>query len=238
MIKLDKHTIDVLKNFSNINSMLHINPGREIATSQSTGTRSVFYARATVDVEFPRAITVYDVNELLRAIRAFDNDDVFVEPLDHEMIIRDESNRKRIRFAYGNPKLIRKEILEGKKIDLEDFFDTFTLNDQDFSFIISQARTLALTDIAFVCNADGLYMSAGDTNAKKVDVVSVKMRDPLNDSKWRFEFSLENIVRFLSGSYEASIKVMPNRNVIGQFVHKTVNLKYILGANNANCSVG
>jgi hypothetical protein len=220
--------------------MLHINPGFDVATFQNTGTRSVFYGRATLGQEFPTAITIYDLNELLRVLSSFAEGEAILDCHENEMVIRNEDSSKRIRFAYGNPKLINKQILEGKNIELDDFYETMTVPDDQLQFVLKQARSLGLCDIVFKSNGDKIEISAGDINKKKMDIVTLttsSTRSNTSGSEWRFGFSIDNITRLLRGEYDVSFKVMPNKNVIGQFLHRSVRLKYIIGAQNDTCVI-
>jgi hypothetical protein len=239
LIKLDKQTIDLLNNFSKINTMLHINPGNEVATFQGTGSRSVFYGRTTVPCEFPVTITIYDLNEFLRVVSSFSEDEAHLECHETYMVIRDESGSKKIKFSYGNPKMINKQIVEGKNIELNDLYETIAVSDRDFQFVIKQARSLALCELMFVSDGETISITASDTAKKKEDIVVLKTDNvPSTDKPWRFGFSIENVTRLMRGDYDVGFKVLSGNQVVGQFLHKNIALKYVLGAQNDTCRVG
>lgn len=67
---LSKETLDVLKNYSNINGSLLIKPGNVISTkSQSDSVFSFFKAKETFDTQ----IVFYDLNMFLGVISAFNS---------------------------------------------------------------------------------------------------------------------------------------------------------------------
>ena len=63
-VKLSKGTIDVLKNFSGINSQILVKKGSVLRTISAQKT---IMAQATVEDEFPVDFAIYDLPQLLRS---------------------------------------------------------------------------------------------------------------------------------------------------------------------------
>ncbi len=93
-MKLSKITIEILKNFATINPGIIIKPGNRLVTMNVV--RSMF-ADATIPDEFPVEFAIYDLNELLTSISAFDNPEV--EFYDDYMKISGESDEVEYRFS-------------------------------------------------------------------------------------------------------------------------------------------
>jgi hypothetical protein len=72
-MKLTKDTLDVLKNFSTINSGLEFKKGNTIRTMSSGKT---VLAKATLKDEFPQDFCVYDLNQFLSVHNLFDNTEI------------------------------------------------------------------------------------------------------------------------------------------------------------------
>ena len=71
-MKISKKTIELLKNFANINPNLMIKQGNRLATI--TAHKNVM-ASVTVDESFPNDFGIYDLNEFLGAVSLFEDPD-------------------------------------------------------------------------------------------------------------------------------------------------------------------
>ena len=71
-MKLSKTTIEVLKNFANINPNLMIKQGNRLATI--TAHKNVM-SSVTIGETFPTDFGVYDLNEFLGVVSLFDDPD-------------------------------------------------------------------------------------------------------------------------------------------------------------------
>ena len=69
-MNLSTDTIDVLKNFSNINQNLLVKPGK---TVQTISTMKNILAEAEINEEFGSEFAIYDLPEFLRSIELFDS---------------------------------------------------------------------------------------------------------------------------------------------------------------------
>jgi hypothetical protein len=66
-IKISKRTLDILKNFSTINSGILVNEGNVLTTLSSTKN---ILAEAHVDETFPRQFAIWDLNKFLGTVIA------------------------------------------------------------------------------------------------------------------------------------------------------------------------
>ena len=71
-MKLSKGTLDILKNFSNINPSITFKEGQELST---LSIQRNILSRAVVEEKFPKAFAIYDLGEFLSGLSLFDNPD-------------------------------------------------------------------------------------------------------------------------------------------------------------------
>ena len=64
-MKLNTNTLNILKNFSEINTNILIKPGSELSTISTM--RNIF-AKATITESFESEFAIYDLNEFLSVV--------------------------------------------------------------------------------------------------------------------------------------------------------------------------
>ena len=84
-MKINKDTLNTLKNFSDINMSIEVKAGNTLRT---VSVQKNILAQAEVETTFPQDFAIYEVNRFLGAISLFDNPDFEFE------IIEDTSEEK------------------------------------------------------------------------------------------------------------------------------------------------
>ena len=93
-MKLNSETVNVLKNFSQINQNLMIKEGNTITTMSAMKN---IVAKASVEENFPKQIAIYDLNEFLSSTS------LFKEPVidfDDSYLTIKEENSKGTKLKY------------------------------------------------------------------------------------------------------------------------------------------
>ena len=65
IMNINQNTLNILKNFSNINTNILIKPGKELSTISTM--RNIF-AKASIDETFDTEFGIYDLNEFLAVL--------------------------------------------------------------------------------------------------------------------------------------------------------------------------
>ena len=99
-MKLSKGTLDILKNFSNINPSITFKEGQELST---LSIQRNILSRAVVEEKFPKAFAIYDLGEFLSGLSLFDNPD-FDFNNDNYVIIKDRKCQSR--YFFADPSII------------------------------------------------------------------------------------------------------------------------------------
>ena len=73
MMKISDQTLEVLKNFSEINTNILVKPGSELST---ISTMKNILAKATITESFDKQFAIYDLSELLGIVSAIDKPDI------------------------------------------------------------------------------------------------------------------------------------------------------------------
>lgn len=209
-MKLSKNTVDVLKNFSQINPNILVKAGQEIRTINSG--KSAF-AKAKIEENFDKEFAIYDLNELLAVLSLGDDPEVSLN--DDHMSINVE-NFGEINFFYSKPELVTAP--PDKDLPASEGFFTHSLTNDSLQFWLRTAATIAAPFVSIV--ADG-------TNAK------VRITDPELSNATKFETVIGQTDKtFVAHIPTANIKLMPQDYTVnipstGGFVHfKANNVEY------------
>ena len=96
-MELNENTLNILRNFSDINQNILIKQGNVLKTISEA--RNVL-ATANVGDEFPNDFGVYDLNEFIGVLGLVDKPNLNFE--DDHVIIGDSSGRTKIKYFYSS----------------------------------------------------------------------------------------------------------------------------------------
>jgi hypothetical protein len=210
-MKLSDSTVNILKNFSNINQSLLFKEGKKLRT---ISVMKNILAEVEVTEEFPKDFGIYDLNQFLNGLSLHQSPELDIEN-DSYMVIREGKMRSKYFFADPNVIISPPE----KDIVLTSEEIAFDLNTQQLDKLLKAAAVYQLPDLSVV----------GENGVVKL-VVSDRKNDTSNDfsiivgeteHKFSFNFKVENI-KILPGSYQVSI----SKKLLSKFVNSDKNLTY------------
>lgn len=219
-------TLEILKNFSSINTGIVLREGQ----SQMTWTPDRnMYASVLFREEIPLECGIFDLRTLVSSLEAFDvTPDVQFE----EKAVWIKSGVQKIKYVYCLPETIdlhfRKSF--GLKLDVEGSA-VFTISSQDMKRIRKVAQFMALPN--FVIQFDGTQIQIIATDTKNtssnrtvvtIDQSQIKTHPT---TQFCFSFPAEYIHKLLEGGY--TIHVVESRKY-GRFVHEELPLTYTISA--------
>ena len=214
VMKLSKNTIDILKNFKEINQSIFFKQGSDLRT---ISVMKNILAEATIAEEFPKDFGIYDLNVFLNILSTLHNDPDLDFEKDEYLIIRE--GKKRNKFFFADPNVIVSP--PEKSIELPS---------EDVSF---ELTTQQLTDML---KASSIYQVPDLSVIGENGVVKLVVRDKKNDTSNNYEevvgetdkefvlnFKVENI-KILPGSYNVVI----SNKLLSRFQSKNLDLKYYI----------
>jgi hypothetical protein len=209
---ISKDTLNILKNFSGINSNLYVKPGSKITTMSPTKN---IMAEVEVEEIFDTEFGVWDLNKLLGVVSLFQDPEFSFE--DKYMTITGASGSK-VKYFYSDPKLLSYPTKSIKKVDSAIEFD---LTSDDFRELQRAGAVLGNPDLCFVSNDDKVLAVVKDLKDPTCNVFSIEVGDNKNEAEFSFNFKMENM-KMLDGDYHVSL----SKTVIGQFTHASRPLTY------------
>jgi hypothetical protein len=217
-IKISKRTLDILKNFSTINSGILVNEGNVLTTLSSTKN---ILAEAHVDETFPRQFAIWDLNKFLGTVSLFKDPDFVFD----ESFVTVKSGGSSVRYYYCAQNLVTST---NKKITMPDAVVQFDLKSKDFSDAAKAASVLQVQHLCVRSSDDGekIELAVVDKTDTTSNFYSIQVGDNTSGATFEFIFDVENL-KILPGDYSVSI----SQKIVSCFASKTEPLKYWIALN-------
>ena len=214
---LSKKTLDVLKNFSTINSSIVFRKGSTVRTISNAEN---ILAKFTGEEVFPVDFAIYDLGQFLSGISLFS--DPLLE-FDNESFVNIRGGRQSARYYFSDPEITLKSAPE-KNVKFPGADIQFNLSGEDLIALQKASAVYSLPDLTF-------QSEEGENTIKLI------LRDKENDTSNTYEQSIsgcctgtysldlkiENI-RLLPGDY--TVKV--SKHLISEWTNTNVDLTYYI----------
>jgi hypothetical protein len=209
---ISKDTLNILKNFSGINSNLYVKAGSKLTTMSPTKN---IMAEVTVEETFDTEFGIWDLNKLLGVISLFQDPELQFH--DKYLSITGASGST-VKYYYSDPKLLSYPTKSIKKVDAVVEFD---LTADDIRELQRASAVLSNPDLSFVSKDDKVIAIIRDLKDPTCNTFSIEVGDNTNEADFTFNFKMENI-KMLDGDYHVAL----SKSVIGQFSHASRPLTY------------
>lgn len=191
-MKLSNETINVLKNFANINTNILIRKGNQIKT---ISTNKGMFAVATVAETFPKEFGVYDLSTLISLFTLVEDYDITFG--DQSMMVN--KNNGSFEYYYASPNIL--VIAPDKTIEFDSFYK-FKLTDSELNLLLKAASIVSATTITIKSDGKKVYIVAGDPKINSSNSYKLYVGD--SEEKFNCNVPTENL-NILSDSYEITL---------------------------------
>lgn len=212
-MKLSDNTINILKNFSNINQSILVKEGSKIKTISILKN---IYAVADVEESFSKQFAIYDLNEFLNGLSLHQDPDLDFTN-DSYMTIKD--GKRRVKYFFADPEVIVAP--PEKDIDLPSEDVCFQLDHSQLDKLIKAAAVYKLPDLSAIGEAGVIRLVVRDKNNDTSNEYSIIVGETTDE--FVFNFKVENI-KIIPGSYD----VVVSKKLSARFVNEKYNLKYFI----------
>ena len=205
-------TVNVLKNFSNINQNILVKPGNTI---QTISTAKNILAEAEITEKFESEFAIYDLPEFLRSVDLFDKSELNFNG-GQNLTIKDTNSKQSIKYFFADKSVI---VAPTKAINMPDQYVSFTLKKEDFARLQRAITTLNLPDVAVVGDGKNIKLVATDKKNKSSNDYSEIIGE--TDKKFNAYFKAENL-KIIGDDYDVAI----SQQKISHFVNRNKPVKY------------
>jgi len=192
-MQLSAKTINILKNFSTINSSIVLKSGGVISTISPSST---IMAKATVPDEFPGAHGIYQVNRFIGALSMFENPEI--EFGSNSATI--SSGKESMDYPFCEVSTIK--VAPEKEIKLPSVDVEFTLTNKAFQSVMKGLGVLSLPEIAVIGDGTSVFLSAIDSKTGSSGQYRIDVGE--TDKAFRAIFRAENM-KIMDGDYQVQI---------------------------------
>ena len=192
-MKINKQTLNTLKNFSDINMSIEVKGGNTLRT---VSVQKNILAEAQVETTFPQDFAIYEVNRFLGAASLFDDPDFEFG----EKSVKIGNNKYSLDYVYCDPSMIVTP--PEKNITVPDPEVKFKLTQDTLSQLLKAGNVLGTPEIV-VEGGSPMKVRAMDTNNDSTDTFHVNL-DESSDRTFRFVFKIENL-KMVPGDYDVEI---------------------------------
>jgi len=213
MMKISDQTLEVLKNFSEINTNILVKPGSELST---ISTMKNILAKATISEAFDKQFAIYDLSELLGIVSAIDKPDIDMAN-EKFMTVGSEGSKSKAKYFFSDESVV---VSPQKDVIMPDAEVSFELKNDILAKLMKMAAIMKLPDLSLV-------------GVKGQDVI-LKVHDKKNSSNsyeefvgteaaadFTFNFKIENL-KIVSGDYDVAV----SSKSISHFKNKVKPIEY------------
>ena len=215
---LSRKTLDVLKNFSTINSSIVFRKGSTVRTISNAEN---ILAKFTGEEVFPVDFAIYDLSQFLSGISLFSDPQL---EFDNENFVSIRGGRQSARYFFSDPEITLKSAPE-KNVKFPGSDLQFNLTGEDLIALQKASAVYSLPDLTF-------------QSIEGHDEIKLILRDKENDTSntyditvagsttgtYTLDLKIENI-RLLPGDY--TVKV--SKHLISEWTNVNTDLTYYIG---------
>tara|TARA_Y100000758_G_scaffold241384_1_gene177406 strand:- start:245 stop:916 length:672 start_codon:yes stop_codon:yes gene_type:complete len=194
-MKLSKETIEILKNFSDINQSLVFNAGKKIKTMNSLKN---ILAHANVKEDFPRQFAIYNLTEFLGYLSTMSEPELVFE----ETYIKVTDKIIQDKYKYANTDYI---VSPEKDIKVTDYSIKVNIKEDVFRMIDKKTTILQLHDLYLKgdTTSNSISLCASNKKNDSSNEISIKVGEGVS-KKFNVVLKKENL-KIIPGNYDISV---------------------------------
>jgi len=194
-MKVSEKTINLLRNYANINQSIEFREGKLLKTVSPLNT---ILASVEVDEEFPRTFPIYELSRFLGTLALFQNPEL--DFTDNGVTISDSNHEATYRYC-GSSSMFQTP--PEKNITFPDAEVSFELSLEQFKKTINAANTLGLPEVVVEGDGTEIRLLVSDTGNVSSDSFSTGVGP--TDKTFRMIFKTENLNKIMEGAYDVSL---------------------------------
>lgn len=194
-MKISKNTVNILKNFSTINSNLVIRQGTELNT---WATRKTIIAKVTTEESFPVEFGIYDLSEFLGAMSIFNDPDLEFS----EKYVTISENGNSIKYYAADTSVL---VYPTKEFVFPNPEIKFNVSADTIAMIMKTSSVLRAPDLAVVGDGSTMKIIVCDKKNPSSNSYTVGVSD--STVVCNVYLKIDNL-KLIPGAYEVAISSM------------------------------
>lgn len=207
-MEISEHTLDVLKNFSEINQGIYIRKGKKELFIRSVVGHIL--ARADIEEDFPIDFAIYDIIGFINALSIF-NEPVLEFNSKKYVTIKEKNGRPSCKYHFTEPSLIR---YPEKKFKMPLCEINFSLSEANLNQIQKASSVLQAPDLSVKKVDKDIVLFVHDKKSSDSDSYSLVVGEYKEKENFLIDFQNENI-KLLADGYNVKITSKKASHFIG-----------------------
>jgi hypothetical protein len=212
-MKISQDTINILKNFSQINQGIFFKKGDTIST---ISPQKNILVEATVKESFPNDFGIYDLPNFL-SVLSLSKDDPELSFYDKHLTLSGHNGRSTITYRYTDASMI--VCPPDKKLTVPSAVATFHLDENDLSWISRCVAILQQPNMSIESDGDAINITTFDATNDSSHTQKLQIAKG-NGESFKFVLRTENI-KLISTNYT----VAATKGIV-TFTGKNIPIKY------------
>ena len=213
---LSQETVQILKNFSSINSNILIRPGSTLRTWTVSKT---ILGEATITEEFDREVAIYDLNQFLNCLSLIPGAELVLD--ENSVTVTDGTNS--IDYRYASASSISTP--PDKMINLPSEDVCVVLTEDNLETVKKAAAVLQIPDVSLVGDGETIYLTVRDKSNSGSNSYKIEVGE--TESVFQLNLKVENL-KILPGDYDVVISATSSDKTIGHFTNHARNVQYFI----------
>ena len=212
-MKISTKTLDVLKNFSEINQSILIKAGKQLKTVSALKN---ILAHADVEENFPQDFAIYQLNEFIGVLSTMNNPDLTFHD---KYVMLSQENGACTKYFYAEPSVV---ISPEKDITMPSEDINFTLLEKQYNDLLKMSSILQLNDILLkgCSKSNKIFLAVTNKKNDTSNDYSVQVGEGVSEP-FKMYFKTENL-KMVAGDYNVHI----SSKGISHFENMTTKLDY------------
>ena len=212
-MKISTKTLDVLKNFSEINQSILINKGKKLKTVSALKN---ILAHAEVEESFPQDFAIYQLNEFIGVLSTMNNPDLTFHD---KYVMLSQENGACTKYFYAEPSVV---ISPEKDINMPSEDINFTLLEKQYNDLLKMSSILQLNDILVkgCSKSNKIFLAVTNKKNDTSNDYSVQVGEGVSEP-FKMYFKTENL-KMVVGDYNVHI----SSKGISHFENMNIKLDY------------
>jgi hypothetical protein len=213
-MKLSNETLNVLKNFANINSGLEFKSGNKLSTISATKT---VLAKATLKDTFTQDFCIYDLNQFL-SVHSLSKETELDFDTQHVIF---KSGRSKTKYRTTAKNMIVSP--PDKDLKLPTVDGEFTLKEEDLVQVLKNAAVLQSPNIAFESDGSKVSVTVFDAKDDSAHTNTVEIGNANDNKVFKAVFLTENF-KMIHSTYNIEI----SKAGLSHFTNTAGDLEYFI----------
>ena len=195
-MKISNKTLDILKNFSEINQSILIKKGKKLKTVSALKN---ILAHADVEENFPQDFAIYQLNEFIGVLSTMNNPDLTFHD---KYVMLSQENGACTKYFYAEPSVV---ISPEKDIVMPSEEINFTLLEKQYNDLLKMSSILQLNDILLkgCSKSNAIYLAVTNKKNDTSNDYSVQVGEGVS-KPFKMYFKTENL-KMVAGDYNVHI---------------------------------